>query len=548
MIELRSLGKRFGGVRALHEVSLRIAAGECHALVGENGAGKSTLGRVLAGVHAPDEGELFVDGRRVRFRSPADALRQGLALVPQEPAVCPDLSVAENMALGRWPLRAGLASGAGVAGVVGRLGLPGRLGVIARPALVARARSELALLGADLDPRAPVRALTVVQRQMLQIAAALGRGARLLILDEPTAALPETEVERLRDLLLALRTRGVAIVFIGHRLAEVLALADRVSVLRDGRLVATLARGEADAQRLVQLMLGENNRPPGALPAPSALLAAAVRVSPQGRAGSLDGGGVLGSGAPAVRLRVAGLASPGRFSDISLEVRAGEIVGLAGLLGAGRSELLAALFGLDPAAQGRVSVDGRALQLGSPRAALRAGLVLLPEDRQRQGLVMGLGARVNWSLPFVERFRWRWAGALIDRRSERSAARAALAAADLRAASLDTALEAPVAQLSGGNQQKVLLSRCLAAGAGVLLIDEPTRGVDVGAKAAIAEQLRAAAAAGAALLVASSDLAELLALSDRVLVLRAGQIAAERQKGVPAEEVLRLMSGVPSAA
>jgi len=503
ILELRGAGKSFGGVRALEGVSLRIARGECHALVGENGAGKSTLGKLLAGIHAPDAGELLLDGRRARFRSPRDALQAGIAMVHQELAFCPDLSVAENLALGSWPTRGALLD---------------------RRAMRRRAAELLARVGAGgaaagLDVDAPMRSLSVAHEQLVQIAAAVGRGARVLILDEPTSALSEAEARALFTLLGELRAGGATLIYVSHRLPEVFALADRISVLRDGRLLATRPRAATDAGEIVRLMLGRE-------------LAAAGSATHSAE-GTAD--------APEL-LRVEGLSSAGRFADVSLGVRPGEIVGLAGLVGAGRSDVARALFGLDPAARGRVLVGGRPLRLGSPRRALAAGLALVPEDRKQQGLVLAQGARWNWSLPALARLR---RFGLVDRGAERRQAAAALARVDLRAASL----EQPVALLSGGNQQKVLLGKWLATGARVLLVDEPTRGVDVGAKAAIHALLREQAAGGVGILLISSDLPELLALSTRLVVMRGGRVVGEMARGdATAERLLRVMAGVEATA
>jgi ABC-type sugar transport system ATPase subunit len=487
MIEARALGRSFGGVRALDGVSLSVARGTVHAVIGENGAGKSTLGRILAGSLRPDAGEVRLDGSPVRWSGPRDALRAGVAMVHQELAVCPDLSVAETIALGRWPRRGPF---------------------IDRPAMRARAARLLDEIGARLDVLAPLRSLSVAQVQSVQIAVALGTGARVLVLDEPTSALSEAEAGRLLELVEALRARGSTIVYVSHRLPEVLRLADVITVLRDGRHVATLQRGEATAEGLVRLMVGRE------------LLAAPA-------AGRAPGGTLLD---------VQGLSSPGLFRDVSFDVRVGEIVGLAGLVGAGRSEVARALFGLDPRARGRVTVAGRPMPPRSPRAAMAAGLALLPEDRQRQGLILGWDARRNWSLPRLAAFR---RGPLLDRGAESRAAAAALADADVRGD-----LEAPVAALSGGNQQKVALAKWLAVGARVLIADEPTRGVDVGAKAAIHQRLRAVADEGRSVLLVSSELPELLALADRVLVLRAGQLVAELPGGAREEDVLKTMAGL----
>ncbi len=505
MIELRGVGKSFGGVRALDGVSLAIERGECHALVGENGAGKSTLGRLLAGIHAPDAGEIRIDGRRAAFRSPRDALAAGIAMVHQELAFCPDLSVAENLSLGRWPRRGGAPWARALA-------------VVDRAAMTQRARQLLARVGAAVDVRAPMRSLSVAQEQLVQIAAAVGSGARLLILDEPTSSLSETESRALFALLAELRTGGATLIYVSHRLPEVFALADRISVLRDGRLVATLPRAETSPDAVVRLMIGRE------LARELAGADAGLAPAPEDRGQEL--------------LRVEHLRSPGRLQDVSFSVHAGEIVGLAGLVGAGRSDVARAIFGLDLASRGGVSVAGRPLRGHSPRRAIAAGVALVPEDRKREGLLLGQGARWNWSLPILRRLR---RGGLIDRKAERRQAAAAFASLDLRAASL----EQPVALLSGGNQQKVLLGKWLSTGASVLLVDEPTRGVDVGAKAAIHALLRDQARAGAGVLLISSDLTELLALSSRLLVMRGGRLVGglERSDATP-DAVLRLMAGV----
>ena len=508
-VEFAGVGKRFGGTRALDGVTLAIESGECHALVGENGAGKSTLGRILAGIHAPDEGELRLDGRPVRFRSPADARAAGVAMVHQELSFCPELSVGENLVLGAWPRRG-----------------PARL-FVDRRAMRQLARRRLEEIGAALDVDAPLASLSTAQEQLVQVAAAVGTGAGLLVFDEPTSALTPGEAQGLFALIERLRARGATILYVSHRLPEVEALADRISVLRDGRLVATLGRGQATRDGLVQLMIGRD-----------------LEATAEPRPAAAPAGTTGGPSAPLLQVR--GLRSPGRFTDVSFEVRAGEIVGLAGLVGAGRSELARALFGLDHAARGEVRVDGAPLRLGSTRAAIAAGLALLPEDRKREGLVLGLGARANWSLPVLRRLP-RWGGRalsalrLVDRGAERRAAVAALAAVGATPASV----ERPVAALSGGNQQKVVLARWLSTGARVLLVDEPTRGVDVGAKAAIHALLRDRAREGTGILLVSSELEELLALSDRVLVMRAGRLAGERPREAATQEsLLRLMAGV----
>jgi len=547
MIELRGVGKDFGGVRALDDVSLTVARGECHALMGENGAGKSTLGRILAGIHRPDRGELLLDGARRDFRSPRDALLAGIAMVHQELAFVPELSVAENLSLGRMPRRwwRGAARGGVAMASKGASDQAAERGPFTdRAAMERRARELLARVGADLDVRAPVGTLSTAQEQLVQIAAAVGSGARVIVFDEPTSSLAEAEARRLFTLIRELRAEGATILYVSHRMPEVFALCDRLSVLRDGRLVATRDVSATNADEVVRLMIGRD------------LPAAAAAPGPR------DGHGVGGPDAlPRELLRVEALSSPGKFAGVSFTLREREIVGLAGLVGAGRSEVARALFGLDPAARGGIIVAGRVLPARAsrrtPRLAIDAGLALIPEDRKRQGLVPSMGARMNWSLPLLARLRRRPFGArpageagqprggrawgLLDRRAEREGAAAALLPMHMKMASLDT----PVAQLSGGNQQKVVLARWLSTGARVLLADEPTRGVDVGAKSQIHDLLRRRAAEGAAVLLISSELPELLALCDRVLVMRAGRLVAEIARADATEEsVLRAMAGV----
>lgn len=492
MISFRHITKTFAGVTALEDVSLDIARGQCHALMGENGAGKSTLGKMLAGIHRPTSGEIHLDGRQVTMHSPLDAARLGIGMVHQELAFVPELSVAENLALGRYPTAGGL--------------------FVSRAAMAARARELLGRIGVTLDVHAPMRALSTAQEQLVQIAAAIGTGARILIFDEPTSSLSERESQQLFTLIESLRQRGVTMIYVSHRLPEVFRLADRISVLRDGRYVGTLERAAATPDRLVALMIGRS------------------LGDYQARHTAAAPGAVM--------LEVTHFSSPGKFADVSLQVRAGEIVGLAGLVGAGRSEVAQAIFGLDKHARGSVRVAGQPLPLGSVRAAMRAGVGLLPEDRKRQGLVLMMSGRRNFSLAMLDRL-----GRLgfLRHGAERAEAGEYFARLAVRTPSL----EAPVAALSGGNQQKVALAKWLARGGRVLIVDEPTRGVDVGAKAAIHELLDGLARQGVAILLISSDLPEVVALATRVLIMRAGRLVAELPRTQATQEaVLRHMAGV----
>jgi ABC-type sugar transport system ATPase subunit len=498
-IEFRNIVKTFGGVLALNEVSLAIRKGECHALMGENGAGKSTLGKSLAGIHRPDSGAILIDGAEVRINSPADSQALGIGMVHQELAFCPDLSVAENLAMGHYPTRGGLFS---------------------RRATIARAEELLAQIGMRMDVCQPMRALTTAQEQMVQIAAAIGTGARVLVFDEPTSSLSEREAQQLFALIETLKGRGVTMIYVSHRMPEVFRLCDAISVLRDGKYVGTLRKEGASwpagtQDQVVQMMIGR----------PVADYLPQYTANPNG---------------PRV-LEVKGLTSPGKFRDVSFEIRAGEIVGFAGLVGAGRSQVAEALFGLDRRATGSVMVDGKPLRLGSIRESMRRGIGLVPEDRKRQGLVLMMGGRENFSLPLLDRLSRM---GLLSHGQERRQASDYFARLRVKTSSLS----APVSSMSGGNQQKVVIAKWLARGGRLLIVDEPTRGVDIGAKAAIHHLLDELASQGVAIMLISSELPEVLGISSRVLVMREGRVVAEVPRAEATQEkVLRLMAGVEEA-
>jgi ABC-type sugar transport system ATPase subunit len=491
LLEFKGVTKRFPGVLALDGVSFAIAAGSCHALIGENGAGKSTLGKILAGVQAADAGEILLEGRAIAPATPLAARALGIAMVHQELAFCPNLSVAENLCLGDLPRRGGWVD---------------------RAAMRVRARAMLAAIGADLDVDAPMETLSTGREQLAQIAAAIGTGARIIVMDEPTSSLSAGETHELFRLVRELKARGLTLIYVSHRMEEIFALCDAITVLRDGRHVGTGPAAATDPHRIVAQMIGRElgvhqprhlAKPPGA-----------------------------------ERLSVEGLASPGRFRDVALRVRAGEIVGLAGLVGAGRSEVAQAIFGLDPLVTGRVAVDGRPLPHRSIAAALAAGIGLVPEDRKRQGLVLSMNCRENVSLAALPRLT---RGGWVRRGLE--GALAARYAARLRVKA--PTMEAITAALSGGNQQKIALAKWLARDCDILIVDEPTRGVDVGAKAEIYQLLDELAAEGKALLVISSELPELIGLCGRILVMRAGRMAGELARPEFSEAALmRLMAGV----
>ncbi|MBN2491019.1 MAG: sugar ABC transporter ATP-binding protein [Planctomycetes bacterium] len=498
LIRFEHISKAFGGVQALAGVSFDVAAGSTHALMGENGAGKTTLGNILGGIHRPGQGRVVFAGRTADFHEPRDALRQGVAIVHQELAFCPDLTVAENLCLGDLPRR----------------GL-----LVDRAALRARARARLGRIGVDLDVDQPIGALSTGHKQLVQIAHAVGAGARVIVFDEPTSALTQAEAERLFALIDRLKRTGVTMVYVSHRLPEIARLCDTVTVLRDGRHVATGPIGEFSDDRIVHLMAGRAvARDIPAPPAPAA-----------------------GEGA-VPRLALEGLSVPGAFSGVSLAVHAGEIVGLAGLVGAGRSEIARAAFGLLRPSAGTIRLDGRAVRIRCPRDAMQLGVGFLPEDRKLQGLVLSLAVARNIalaSLPELSR-----AGVVSLGREQGLAAHMA-ARLRIKAHSL----RAETRTLSGGNQQKVALARWLARDSRVLLLDEPTRGVDVASKAEIQRLIARLAAEGRAVLLVSSELPEIVALAHRIVVMRGGRQVGEIARGAGdetdlEERVLRLMTGV----
>ncbi len=491
IVEFRGVVKKFPGVVALSDVTLGIRRGECHGLVGENGAGKSTLGKILAGIYLPDAGQVLVDGEPVHLSSPRDALKAGIGMVHQELAFCENLTVAENLCLGLMPAKAGFLN---------------------RRALLAKAREYLEGIGATMDPETRLGELAISQQQLVQIAAAVGRGARVLIFDEPTSSLSQTESEKLFELIARLKSEGVTSIYVSHRLEEVFKVCDRISVLRDGQLIGTSTSAELDESRLVQMMIGRK-----------------LDSYYPDQADSKPGKELL---------RVEGLCSPGKFEPISFSLRAGEILGFAGLVGSGRTQIAEALFGLDPAARGRVYVEGVEVRIGSPARAMKLGLGMVPEDRKRHGLMLGMTAKENITLPILgELARLGW----VDRRSERILAKEFFDLTQVRAPSIDSL----AAGLSGGNQQKLVLARWLAANCRVLIVDEPTRGVDVGAKAEIHTLIDRLARLGSGIILISSELPEVVNLSTRVIVLREGaQVGVMERKDLSQESVLRLMAGV----
>ncbi|SFB60605.1 monosaccharide ABC transporter ATP-binding protein, CUT2 family [Amycolatopsis marina] len=490
LLELRDVSKSFQAVRALREVSLALRAGEVHALAGENGAGKSTVVRIIGGEHRPDSGEVLLDGAPVRFSAPREAQQRGVAVIHQEPIQFPDLSVAENVYMGRQPLR------------------PGRR--IDRREMHRRAVELFDRLGVAIDPARPTRGLSIADQQIIEIAKALSGDARIIVMDEPTAALSAVEAERLFRVARGLAEQGAALLFISHRLDEMYALCDRVTVLRDGAFVATERMTEIDQNTLVRRMVGRS----------------VEQLFP--RRDHVAGAEVL---------VVEGLTSAGVFSDISFSVRRGEIVGLAGLVGSGRSEVARAVFGVDGRDAGTVSVDGRTVPPADPRAAIDSGIALVPEDRREQGLVLELSIERNASLPRLR--------AVSPAGITRSARERELAVSWGERLSLKYGRPGDaVSTLSGGNQQKVVLGKWLATEPSVLIVDEPTRGIDIGAKVEVHTLLSDLAAEGMAILMISSELPEVLGMSDRVLVMHEGRLAAEFAGADATEEaVMRAATG-----
>jgi L-arabinose transport system ATP-binding protein len=479
------MSKRFGGVSALRDVTVEAYGGEVLALLGENGAGKSTLLKILSGAHQPDAGTLTVDGEQVAFGSPADAHHAGVRVIHQQPEIIPHVSVAENIYVGELPSR-------------------GR--VFRRTALYDRVRADLARYGftAALDPATLGERLSAAQRQLVEILRALVSEVRVIAFDEPTSSLSDTEVDTLFRLIRRLRDDGVAVIYVSHRMREIFRIADRVTVLRDGQLVGTRPIAETDEAALVRMMVGRD------------LSDMFVRES----RGTAEPGPVV--------LSVRGLTNDD-VSDISFDVRAGEVLGLAGLVGAGRSELAHAIVGSTPVHSGQIMVDGRPVRIHQPRDAIRAGIGFAPEERKAQALLLHRTVRDNVSLAVLDRIR---VARVVRRAAERRIAREFVDRLNVRT----TSIEQLVSALSGGNQQKVVLARWLARRPKVLILDEPTRGVDVGAKAEIYSVIHALARQGIAVVVISSELPEVLALADRILVMQRGRITGELRHDEATEE------------
>jgi ABC-type sugar transport system ATPase subunit len=488
VIRFDGISRRFGGVQALRDVSFTVGSGSCHAVCGENGAGKSTLGKILAGIVRADSGTITLDGSPIRLDNPRDARARGIAIVHQELAFCDNMTVAENLCLGRLPRRGPFVD---------------------RASCEARARQLLDAVGASIDPRRTMGQLSVAEQQLAQIAGAVGDGARVIVFDEPTSSLDQKDADRLYKVIADLRARVTTILYVSHRMPEIFALCDTITVLRDGRHVLTEPTRSMTESSVVQAMIGRSL---------SEYLPSHVE-RPRGE----------------VVLRVESLGSPGRFREVSFTVHAGEIVGLAGLVGAGRTQIADALFGLDREATGSVTVAGQSATARSPSDAMALGIGYVPEDRKRLGLVLSMtsGANVTLaSLRSVARKGW------IDRRHE-----AAVVEAEHSRFGIRGDRGSAVSALSGGNQQKVVVAKWLARDCSLLILDEPTRGVDVGAKAELHAWIDKLACEGKAILLISSELPELIALSSRILVMKGGQIVDEQPRAQATQEgLMRKMS------
>jgi rhamnose transport system ATP-binding protein len=473
IFRLRNVTKRFGGVTAVEDVDFDLRAGEVHALVGENGAGKSTLMKMVHGLYMPDEGTLEVGGETVEFSSPRDAEAAGIAMIPQELDLFPELSVTENLFVGRHRPRT-------------------RWGTLDRAAMRVEARERLRSLGVNLDVTTTVKGLSAANRQIVAIARALVGEARAVVMDEPTASLTEREVQQLFRIISELTGGGVGVVYISHRLDEIFAISDRITVLRDGHHITTAPASELDTEELVRLMVG---RPLNEL----------FTRSPHS------------PGEAALEVR--GLSRVGEFEDVDLVVRRGEIVGLSGLVGAGRSEVAQCIFGIRPPDSGEIRIDGEDVQIRSPQAAMERGIFYVPEERRSQGLILPFSIKNNITLSILDRIsRFGFVP-----RAERQTADRFARDLSIRGAKMSD----PVSRLSGGNQQKVVLAKSLAREPSIMLLDEPTRGIDVGAKSEIYRLIDDLAKEGKAILLISSELEEVLSMSDRILVMREGHITGE---------------------
>ncbi len=490
VIELVGISKQFGTIQALREVDLVLSAGEIHAVVGENGAGKSTLVKLLGGIHRPDSGIIKIGGTPIELHNPAQAQHLGIAVIHQEPTLFPDLNVAENVFMGRHPRD--------------------RFGRVAWKQMYQEVERLLISLDVQLSVYAPVQGLSVADQQLVEIAKALSLDARVLIMDEPTAALSPHEVEKLFAITKQLREQGVAILFVSHRLEEVFELADQLTIMRDGARVITAPASQLTSEEIIRYMVGRE----------------LTSLFPKGEAN-------IGE----VVLDVRHLTRKGVFRDVSFQLRRGEILGFAGLVGAGRTEVARVLFGIDRADAGEILIRDKPVHISSPKAAMRHGLAYVPEDRRQQGLIMDFTIAANMTLPIVQQVSRLGS---VDRQRERSIA--TNYSQQLRVRS--TGIQQLVKALSGGNQQKVVLAKWLITNPSILILDEPTRGIDIGAKAEVHRIISELASKGLAIMLISSELPEVLAMSDRVLVMHEGRLTGAFERGaVDQEKVMFAATG-----
>lgn len=490
-IELKNITKTFGGVVALKNVSLSICKGECFALMGENGAGKSTLGKVLAGIHRADSGETFIDGKRIVINSPRDAFNNGISMVHQELSFCPDLSIAENLMLGKYPVKWGIK--------------------IDKEKMQQNALQLLEQIELDINPNELMKNLSTAQNQMIQIANAIATGSDIIIFDEPTSSLSEKEVISLFKLIKKLKEQKITIIYVSHRMDEIFEICDKVAVLRDGEYVDTCKIGEVTKANLIEKMIGRR----------------IDEYFPN----------YLNTVQKNVLLKVENLSSKGKFENVSFELHAGEILGFAGLVGAGRSEVAVSLFGLDNNSFGNVTVDGKKLKLNNVDDSLENGIVLVPEDRKLQGLALGLSCKDNFALPNLNQF---CKFGVLNKSLEQNVVNDYFSKVSVKTDSVDSAVE----NLSGGNQQKIVLAKWIAHKSKILIVDEPTRGIDIGSKTAIHNLIDKLAQSGMGIILISSELPEVINLSSRIIVMRNGKMVKMFNRGEANQDILlRYMTG-----
>ncbi len=489
ILELKEISKRFPGVQALSDVTLQVKRGECHALVGENGAGKSTLGKIIAGIYQPDKGSIWLEGKSHSFKNARDAKLAGIGIVHQELALCENMTVAENLCLSN---------------------LPSRLSFLQKKALHSAAELALERIGVKMDVNKIVGELSVSQQQLIQIASAVSGGAKLLVFDEPTSSLSQKETEKLFELIYRLKQDGITSIYVSHRMAEIFSVSDRISVLRDGKLIGTRETKQITNDELIYMMIGRSFK----------------KFFPE-HSRKITEKDIL---------KVTNLSSPGKFENISFVVKAGEIVGLAGLVGAGRTEIAEAIFGIDGNFEGEILFNGARVAFRHPSQAIDAGIGLVPEDRKRHGLILSMNCRENISLGILKRLS---RFTIVRRKKEKELCESYFKKLSIKPSDM----EVISAALSGGNQQKLVIARWLAANCKFLILDEPTRGVDIGAKMEIHLLIDELASNGVGILLVSSELPELINMSDRIIVIRSGKIAGEvARANVTEEAIMRLMA------